>query len=230
VALHRPGRQRQLPRVPYTAGRHLIDQFESLVSQFTDRFHVLGLTRRGQGRSEKPDGGHDIDTLVADIVGFLDAKSLGTAHIAGHSVAGAQMIRLAARTRRGCRSSSTSTRRSTTGCRPNSLPRRALILRQIRRKLPSFGCGTATPGLPPCRGSRTQYRGRVRWPHSCASRRRSSLHGVCETRRAARRRGYTNQAIHARGGARGDTDSPKHHARRLPGRSGTAEGIRPSDY
>jgi pimeloyl-ACP methyl ester carboxylesterase len=77
-------------------GGDLLEQFGSLAPQFTDRFRVLGLTRRGQGPSEKPAGGYDIDTLVGDIVGFLDAMGVSQAHLAGHSLAGAEMTRLAA--------------------------------------------------------------------------------------------------------------------------------------
>jgi pimeloyl-ACP methyl ester carboxylesterase len=76
-------------------GGDLLEQFESLAPQFTDRFRVLGLTRRGQGRSDKPDGGYDPDTLAGDIVGFLDALGIGAVHLAGHSVAGSEMTRLA---------------------------------------------------------------------------------------------------------------------------------------
>ena len=76
-------------------GGELLEQFGSLAPQFTDRFRVLGLTRRGQGRSEKPIGDYDTNTLVRDIVGFLDVMGVSQAHIAGQSVAGAEMTRLA---------------------------------------------------------------------------------------------------------------------------------------
>jgi pimeloyl-ACP methyl ester carboxylesterase len=76
-------------------GGDLLEQFGSLAPQFTDRFRVLGLTRRGQGRSDKPTGNYDTDTLVRDIVGFLDAMGVREAHVAGQSVAGAEMTRLA---------------------------------------------------------------------------------------------------------------------------------------
>lgn len=76
-------------------GGELLEQFGSLAPQFTDRFRVLGLTRRGQGRSEKPTGSYDTDTLVRDIVGFLDEIGVSQAHVAGQSVAGAEMTRLA---------------------------------------------------------------------------------------------------------------------------------------
>jgi pimeloyl-ACP methyl ester carboxylesterase len=76
-------------------GGDLLEQFGSLAPQFTDRFRVLGLTRRGQGQSDKPNGGYDTDTLVRDIVGFLDEMGVARAHVAGQSIAGAEMTRLA---------------------------------------------------------------------------------------------------------------------------------------
>jgi pimeloyl-ACP methyl ester carboxylesterase len=76
-------------------GGDLIEQFGSLAPQFTDRFHVIGLTRRGQGQSDKPIGDYDTDTLILDIVRFLDAMSVPRAHVAGQSIAGAEMTRLA---------------------------------------------------------------------------------------------------------------------------------------
>jgi pimeloyl-ACP methyl ester carboxylesterase len=76
-------------------GGDLIEQFGSLAPQFTDRFRVLGLTRRGQGKSDKPASGYDTDTLARDIVAFLDHMGVGRAHIAGQSIAGAEMTRLA---------------------------------------------------------------------------------------------------------------------------------------
>ena len=76
-------------------GGDLHEQFDSLAPLFTDRFHVLGLTRRGQEPSEKPESGYDLDTLVGDIVGFLDAMGIQQAYLAAHSVGGAEMTRLA---------------------------------------------------------------------------------------------------------------------------------------
>ena len=44
-------------------GGELLEQFEALAPRFTDRFRVLGLTRRGQAPSEVPASGYDVDTL-----------------------------------------------------------------------------------------------------------------------------------------------------------------------
>ena len=51
-------------------------QFDALAPNFVDRFHVMGLTRRGQGESEKPPSGYDLDSLARDLAGFLDAMGL----------------------------------------------------------------------------------------------------------------------------------------------------------
>src|ERR1700694_1084131 len=40
---------------------HVFDRF---APKFTDRFHVIGLTRRGFGESDKPKSGYDVATRV----------------------------------------------------------------------------------------------------------------------------------------------------------------------
>jgi alpha-beta hydrolase superfamily lysophospholipase len=52
------------------------NDFQPLAVRFTDHFHVLGLTRRGQGQSAKPDAGYDTSQLVEDIRAFLDQRRL----------------------------------------------------------------------------------------------------------------------------------------------------------
>jgi pimeloyl-ACP methyl ester carboxylesterase len=71
-------------------------QFDALAPQFTDRYRVLGLTRRGQGESEKPSSGYGTDSLARDITGFMDAMRIARATLVGHSIAGAEMTHLAA--------------------------------------------------------------------------------------------------------------------------------------
>ena len=68
-----------------------------LAPHFTDRFRVLGLARRGQAPSAVPETGYDVDTLAADLVGFLDVMNIRRVNLAGHSCAGAEMTRLAGR-------------------------------------------------------------------------------------------------------------------------------------
>jgi non-heme chloroperoxidase len=55
---------------------------------FIDKFHVLALTRRGQGDSDYPETGYDADTLTEDIRQFMDSQHVEKATLAGHSLAG----------------------------------------------------------------------------------------------------------------------------------------------
>ena len=65
--------------------------YRSLAPRLTDRFRVVALTRRGHGRSDRPDDGYEIETLVADIRCFLDALEIERAAFAGHSFAGVEL-------------------------------------------------------------------------------------------------------------------------------------------
>ncbi len=56
-----------------------------------NRFRVVGLTRRGHGRSARPDSGYAFDTLVKDIHYFLDALGLDRTILVGHSFAGLEI-------------------------------------------------------------------------------------------------------------------------------------------
>src|SRR5262245_58681820 len=46
--------------------------FDEMAPKLTDRFHVMALTRRGFGESDKSETGYDIPTRVEDIRHFLD--------------------------------------------------------------------------------------------------------------------------------------------------------------
>ena len=69
--------------------------FDDFAPQFVGRFRVLGLTRRGQGQSDKPPGGYDTDSLAEDIRLFLDALGIDRTILVGHSHAGGEMARFA---------------------------------------------------------------------------------------------------------------------------------------
>ena len=69
--------------------------FQPLAVRFTDRFHVLGLTRRGQGESAKPDTANDTSQLVADIQIFLDPRNVRFATLVGYSMAGNELTEFA---------------------------------------------------------------------------------------------------------------------------------------
>ena len=64
--------------------------------QFTDRFHVIGITRRGFGRSSQPARGYDLDTRARDDIAVLDTLGIRQAVFVGHSIAGTELSKLAA--------------------------------------------------------------------------------------------------------------------------------------
>jgi non-heme chloroperoxidase len=72
---------------------HVYDEF---AFQFTDRFHVIGITRRGFGRSSRPDHGYDLDTRARDDIAVLDKLGVRRAVFVGHSIAGTELSKLAA--------------------------------------------------------------------------------------------------------------------------------------
>lgn len=69
--------------------------FDDLATPFTARFRVLGLTRRGLGKSDKPATGYDTGTLTEDLRGFLDALQIKRVTLVGWSLAGTEMTRFA---------------------------------------------------------------------------------------------------------------------------------------
>ena len=70
---------------------HVYDQF---AYQFTDYFHVIGITRRGYLPSSQPRNGYDIATRAADDIAVLDAFGIDRAVFVGHSAAGMELSRL----------------------------------------------------------------------------------------------------------------------------------------
>ncbi len=72
---------------------HVYDEF---AYQFTDRFRVIGITRRGFGRSSQPARGYDLDTRARDDIAVLDKLNIRQAVFVGHSIAGTELSKLAA--------------------------------------------------------------------------------------------------------------------------------------
>jgi len=70
--------------------------FDDFAPAFTDRFHVIAITRRGFGESDHPDSGYDTPRLVADIKAVLDSLELTRVTFIGHSIAGEEITRFAA--------------------------------------------------------------------------------------------------------------------------------------
>ena len=73
---------------------HIYDQF---APRFIDHFHVMGLTRRGGGESDKPKDGYDASTRVEDIRDFLDQLHILRVILIGHSMAGDELTLFASR-------------------------------------------------------------------------------------------------------------------------------------
>ena len=67
--------------------------FDDFAPQFTDRFHVLAITRRGYGASTQPASGYDVRTLAADIRAVLDTLRLERVTLVGHSIAGDELTK-----------------------------------------------------------------------------------------------------------------------------------------
>ena len=69
--------------------------FDRIAPRFANSFRVLALTRRGQGESDFPETGYDVDTLADDILDFMDTLNVERAILAGHSMAGIELSYLA---------------------------------------------------------------------------------------------------------------------------------------
>src|SRR5215213_3321587 len=70
---------------------HVYDQF---AFQFTDDFHVIGITRRGFLPSSQPEHGYDVDTRARDDIAVLDAFGIRKATFVGHSLAGSELSKI----------------------------------------------------------------------------------------------------------------------------------------
>lgn len=71
--------------------------FDGFAPHFTDKFHVLALTRRGNGESDYPETGYDLDTMTDDIRLFLDCLHIERANLVGHNNECIELPRFAAR-------------------------------------------------------------------------------------------------------------------------------------
>jgi pimeloyl-ACP methyl ester carboxylesterase len=71
---------------------HVYDYF---AFQFTDFFHVIGITRRGWLPSSQPKSGYDVETRAADDIKVLDALGIKKAVFVGHSIAGSELSKIA---------------------------------------------------------------------------------------------------------------------------------------
>src|SRR6185503_18712307 len=83
------------PMVLLTGAGDNAHAFDEFAFQFTDRFHVIGITRRGFGRSSQPAGGYDVQTRARDDIAVLDTLDIRRAVFVAHSIAGTEMSKLA---------------------------------------------------------------------------------------------------------------------------------------
>ena len=79
-----------LPGLGNTA--HVFDHF---AHQFTDQYHVIGITRRGFGASTHPSTGYDLATRTRDLAAVLDHLKLDRVILVGHSIAGDELTKFA---------------------------------------------------------------------------------------------------------------------------------------
>jgi pimeloyl-ACP methyl ester carboxylesterase len=71
--------------------------FDSFAPELTNRFHVYGITRRGNTPESRPTAGdYRIATLVEDIHAILDTLGLKRVDLIGHSIAGDEVTKFAA--------------------------------------------------------------------------------------------------------------------------------------
>jgi non-heme chloroperoxidase len=74
--------------------------FDRFAPQFTAKYHVYGITRRGFGASSKPvpaNGNYSADRLGDDVLAVMDALKLDHPVLAGHSFAGEEMSSVGSR-------------------------------------------------------------------------------------------------------------------------------------
>ncbi len=71
--------------------------FDDLAPILTTRYRVVGLTRRGHGRSTAPASGYAFVRLAEDVVRAIDAVGVKKPVIIGHSLAGEELHVLGAR-------------------------------------------------------------------------------------------------------------------------------------
>lgn len=71
--------------------------FDGLAAHFATQYRIVAYARRGNGQSEKPATGYELDTFVEDLRGLMDWLGLARAVLVATSMGGAEMTRFAAR-------------------------------------------------------------------------------------------------------------------------------------
>ena len=73
--------------------------YDTFAPQFTDRFHVVGITRRGFGASSRPTRDYSVQQLADDVLGVINQLHLDRPILVGHSIAGEELSFIGARYR-----------------------------------------------------------------------------------------------------------------------------------
>lgn len=72
------------------------DHFENQYAHFASDHRVLGIDRRGHGRSDVPDSGYSAERHAHDLAAILDHEGIATAVIIGHAGGCPSVLRFAA--------------------------------------------------------------------------------------------------------------------------------------
>lgn len=84
------------PPLVFLAGlQDVAHGFDDFAPRFTDRFHVLAITRRGYGASTQTPTGYDLATRLDDDKKVLDHLDLDRVILVGHSMAGDELTAFA---------------------------------------------------------------------------------------------------------------------------------------
>ena len=76
---------------------HTAHTYDAIAPSFTDQYHVVALTRREHGASQKGTGPISLDGLVEDLSNFIRLFTEDPVILVGQSFAGIEIARLAAR-------------------------------------------------------------------------------------------------------------------------------------
>ena len=71
--------------------------YDDIAPKLAEKYHVLGITRRGFGRSSSPVSGYTADRLGDDVVSVLGALKMVQPVLVGHSIAGEELSSVGAR-------------------------------------------------------------------------------------------------------------------------------------
>ena len=64
------------------------DYFKGQIDVFSQQYHVYAIDTRGHGRTPRGDAPFTIRQFAADLLGFMDARRIGKAHLLGFSDGG----------------------------------------------------------------------------------------------------------------------------------------------